>query len=175
MHSDGTTPSNLSPEIRAVLDERIARQAAEYKALDEAAAKTSKESPPPEAGAAPRGKRRARTAPAEEHGNRPALDLIGAYDPVDQSTVIAADDVVAFVAPTYVTRTPIRYDELCRLLYRLAGSGEPVDVLARALGLEEDDVGRAIALWKRHLDRRSANTKRPGTGRRTKGHSRSSL
>ena len=52
-------------------------------------------------------------------------------------------------------RTPIHYDELCRLLYRLAGSGETVECLARAFGLGEDDVTRAVALWKRHLGRRA--------------------
>lgn len=151
------TQSTLTPEMSAYLDALATRAKAGKSAAEAPPAHTARVAPAaPEP--APKGRsRKARGDTSTSEGRRPALNLIGSYDPVDQSAIIAADDVVAFVAPSYVTRTPIRYDELCRLLHRLAGSGESVECLANAFGLGEDDVTRAVALWKRHLGRRKSN------------------
>lgn len=126
--------STLTPEMSAFLDKYEAEQARAKRG----------EAPPVEVSKD--------LSSLGMHETKPvAVDLVGAFDYVEHASEVS--DGLPFAAPRYVTRTPIRYDELCRLLYRLNASGENIETLARAIGIAEDDVTQGIAAWRRFLKR----------------------
>lgn len=99
--------------------------------------------------------------PAGEQG---ALELLpGEFTGALQRAEVTIVDDNYFVAPARVDRRPISYDLLAYFVNELGALPLATDDnLAMAFGLRVEDVGRAAAAWRRHVER--AGVPCPGCG-----------
>lgn len=90
-------------------------------------------------------------------GQRYALELLGPGFDAEKHAVGNVFDG-KWKIPEYVVRVPLNYTELCRVLHRLKDLSD--STLSEALGISEQDINNARAVWDRYLSKKGVICKK---------------